>query len=240
MKFKKVVMLIELLSVTCMVSVGFSSWLAISSPVVQIEGNIETYKIVNHNKYISVSNMSISDYDANGFYTDFIYSDGTSNICKVEFDLTMNYNQYMIDIYGRNTTNWSVKNFDFDIDLGYSTELIYDSNYEYYNFFDLIGRSTTSSSSGTYGLDTTPSKTLTITHTRDVSVNSSNYSSSNFDSNPSCNNIFRVPSVPVTTTNINVHLIYTFTTFGYSATDHLALMDGIPFLVNYVVMEGKA
>ena len=241
MKVKKLITLLEILSVTCMVSVGFSSWLITDSPKVQVKGDIETYDIVNHNKYVSVSNMSISDYNNDGFYTDYVFSDGATNVCKVEFDMTMNYNLYMKDLYGYDTSSWKVNDFEFDVDLGYSKNLSYSNNA--WSFFDLIGRSSASSTTGSYGIDSTPSTSLSITHTRNISVNNTSYSITTYDAKPSCNNVFSISNIPITAYYINIHLVYSFTIDNFNSGDYVGdymnlLYIGIPFMVSFVVMEG--
>ena len=246
MNFKKLAILIEMLSVTCLVSVGFSSWLVTNPTNHRIVGNIETYDIINSNAYISISNMIMSDYTESGFYTDFIYSDGVSKTCKVEFDVIMNYNKYMTDIHGTNKNTWgNSRDFEFEIELGYKENVaVKNLTNREWTFFDIIGRSSNSSIKGKYGYDNTPSSLLSINGEMNNSVSNDDYSISNFDENPSYNCVFSVNDVPSSTKYINIKLEYYFEINDFNenttaANDFLTLTDiGIPFLVNFIVVEG--
>lgn len=242
MNFKKLAVLIEMLSVTCLVSVGFSSWLVTSTSNYKVVGNVESYDIINSNDYIVISNMIISDYNESGFFTDYIYSDGVSNICKFEYDVTMNYNKYMTDIYGDNKNNWgNSKKFNFEFDLCYSEEVsVRNVTNEEWKFFDILGRSSNSSIQVKYGYDEEPSldvENLEENMKNNVSLN--DYSITNFDENPSFNCEFNINNVPSSTKYINMKMQYYFTITDYNKVygDYLALVNGIPFSVNFIVME---
>lgn len=78
MKIKKLISLVEIFAMTGLVSVGFSSWLIVESNPISLSGNIVVEEVINYNEYITIKNMTFSDYDASGFYNDYVYSTDTS------------------------------------------------------------------------------------------------------------------------------------------------------------------
>ena len=75
MNFRKMITLIEMLALTGVMSVGFSTWVIVETSFPEIHVQVETEKVLNYNKYIKFKNIVFSDYDEFGFYNDFVYSD---------------------------------------------------------------------------------------------------------------------------------------------------------------------
>ena len=93
MNFKKMITLIEMLALTGIMSVGFSTWVIVETNFPEIHVQVETENVFNTNEFLTIKNITFSDYDANGFYVDYIYSSDTSTRSKtgyLEFDIIVN------------------------------------------------------------------------------------------------------------------------------------------------------
>ena len=88
MNFRKMITAIELLAVTGVMSVGFSTWVIVETTFPAIQVQIETENVVNLNEYLSIKNTVFSDYNEEGFYKDFIYGD-TISTGYLEFDIVI-------------------------------------------------------------------------------------------------------------------------------------------------------
>ena len=88
MNFRKMITAIELLAVTGVMSVGFSTWVIVETSFPEIQVKVETENVVNVDEYLKIKNVIFSDYNTNGFYTDFVYGDTTDNLTGyLEFDI---------------------------------------------------------------------------------------------------------------------------------------------------------
>lgn len=79
MNLKKMITLIEILALTGVMSVGFSTWVIVETNFPEIQIQVETENVFNTNEYLKIKNVVFSDYDSDGFYNDFIYVDDNSS-----------------------------------------------------------------------------------------------------------------------------------------------------------------
>ena len=89
MNLKKMITLIELLALTGVSSVGFSTWVIVETIFPEAHIQVETENVFNTN--VIIQNVSFSDYNSNGFYNNFIYEDDTSSNLTgyLEFDIVV-------------------------------------------------------------------------------------------------------------------------------------------------------
>ena len=78
MKIKKLITLIEMLSLTGLISVGFSSWLVIHTDFKTAGGTIIAEEVINYNDYIKVKNVTMSDASDTGFVLDSTIGNSTN------------------------------------------------------------------------------------------------------------------------------------------------------------------
>ena len=89
MNFRKMITLIEMLALTGVMSVGFSTWVIIETEFPYIQVQVETENVFNTNDYLEIKNIAFSDYNENGFYDDFTYVEDTTGnlIGYLEFEI---------------------------------------------------------------------------------------------------------------------------------------------------------
>ena len=159
MRFRKMVATIELLSVTSVISVGFSSWTAFTLNPASVQGNIQTENVININEYLTIKDFIFSDYDSGGFFDDFKYgvysSDSTISVentvayleAYIEVDLDMYCDAIGID-------HTSAQNYSFDINLYCDTVFKVQNNTISTNFFNYSLNDTLSYSYSLYTAST--------------------------------------------------------------------------------------
>ena len=126
MNFRKMITLIEMLALTGVMSVGFSTWVIVETSFPEIQVKVETENVVNVDEYLKIKNVVFSDYNTNGFYTDFIYGDTTNNLTGyLEFDIEVDLSMCTF-ISG-----------SLEFEIGISTLVASKSS------FDLVGYATT-------------------------------------------------------------------------------------------------
>lgn len=141
MKFKKLITLIETLALTGLVSVGFSSWLIIETNPAILQGRVNVEEVYDNNDYLTIKNMSFSDYCNGGFYDDYKYgTESLTNPGVLEFDIVINLNKY------REELKTSPSSVELDIQLSYYEQIKFDDEGNP-NFLDIITRSLSSTSS---------------------------------------------------------------------------------------------
>lgn len=226
MGIKKILTTIELLATTGIFSVGFSSWAIISGAQVDPTIAVNADSVIKTNDYIEIKNMIMSDYGSangyRGFYTNWIYSEGTSNVAKVEFDIIFDYTNYFANFYSN--TNELPSSINVGVSLGYSDSMA--------NKYDIINKSASISNVYGIGYNANPS---TI-ETTGLVENYTSYIYSNY-------NVNITETLKNSPLKIFFKYIYTFTvniessTTGLSASDYTALAQGIPFKVMVSIEE---
>lgn len=129
MGFRKVALLTEIFALTAMSSVGFSSWLAIYSPSIQATGTVNVENITNQNDYMNINSMLFSEYNADGFYNDFVGGSETSKTATLYIELEVDLDKCQ-DVFG------SYTKLDFDFEL--TTETKYFNHNNETKYFNLI------------------------------------------------------------------------------------------------------
>lgn len=138
MNFKKMITLIELLALTGVVSVGFSTWVIVETSFPEAHVQIETEKVVNTNLYLKIKNAVFSDYDSNGFFIDFIYSENTSTEGDNPGRSLTGYLEFDIEV---DLSQCSYLNGKFNFDISIDTNVDgYSSNYIFMNACNSIKR----------------------------------------------------------------------------------------------------
>ena len=119
MGVKKVITLIEILAVTSLVSVGFSSWIITDpngSPTVT--GTLEAENVINNNNYITVKDYIFPEYGEKGFYYD--YTVGDSKECVIKTEIEFNLSKFRSEVVNTDS-------FNFQIDLVAVTKFLNDT-----------------------------------------------------------------------------------------------------------------
>lgn len=93
MNFKKMITLIEMLALTGVMSVGFSTWVIVETSFNEIDIKVDTENVFDTNHFLTISNITFSDYSDKGFYPEFIYTDSPVYIGYLEFDLIVDLSQ---------------------------------------------------------------------------------------------------------------------------------------------------
>ena len=95
MNFKKMITLFELLALTGVMSVGFSTWVIVETQFRYITAPIETENVFNTNEFLIIKNASFSDYNEEGFYLDYLYEEEqTKEYAKIFFDIEVNLKKW--------------------------------------------------------------------------------------------------------------------------------------------------
>lgn len=131
MGFRKVALLTEIFALTAMSSVGFSSWLAIYSPIISANGMVNVESISNQNDYMNINSMLFSEYNADGFYNDFVGGSEISKTATLYVEIEVDLDKCK-DVFG----SYTKLNFDFELSclttriklfaLANSVTMIYD------------------------------------------------------------------------------------------------------------------
>ena len=189
MNFRKMITLIEILALTGVMSVGFSTWVIIETEFPYIQVQVETENVFNTNDYLEIKNIAFSDYNENGFYDDFTYVEDTTGnlIGYLEFEIE-------VDLSKCGIFNGNLK-FDISVD-SYVNGLSNDSNNLFLNSCKSAFRSNTSSYLITDG-------------------NSENKKINELDVSISPINGKFTDTIKITTTNVTDSLILTFK-YGFS------------------------
>lgn len=90
MKIKKILAMIEILAVTCLVSVGFSSWVVVNTYPEYKDINVATEGVINVSDYISDIKMSFSEVAKEGFVNDYSLDSSSPNIGYLKAEYTFN------------------------------------------------------------------------------------------------------------------------------------------------------
>lgn len=123
MKFRKVVSLIELLAVTSLFSVGFSSWY-ISDITNTIDGTIKVENFINADDYIDITNFTFSKLAKEGFVNDETIE---GNVGYLSLELTLDLATYNRKIGFVNNT------LGFDLELNSDISLMPFNLINYYD-----------------------------------------------------------------------------------------------------------
>ena len=113
MNFKKMITLIEMLALTGVMSVGFSTWVIVETSFPEMQVKVETENVFNTNDYLKIKNFSFSDYSDKGFYLDFIYTETPSTTqAQIFLDIEINLVEWrkLID-----DSSFTKLNFDFTL-----------------------------------------------------------------------------------------------------------------------------
>ena len=117
MNFKKMITLIEMLALTGVISVGFSTWVIVETSFPEMQVKVETENVFNTNHYLSIKNITFSDYDEYGFYKDFIYSDDHSTNGENAGRSLTSYLEFDVEVYLSECSIFEGKlNFNISID----------------------------------------------------------------------------------------------------------------------------
>lgn len=241
MKVKKLITLIEILAMTGLVSVGFSSWLIIESNPAIIEGKVNVEEVFDNNDYITIKNMSFSDYYFNngqgGFYPDYTYTNDLTKLTStgiLEFDIIIDLNKYRTEL------KTSPSSVELDIVLGYSVQ---HNGQIIGNFMDIISRSLSKNASDvsnqgdfnstfTYLYDgVSPDSSMDI-----QIISSGEVSYSNSTPAPNINRKIKFLNIS-SVNNISISAEYIFKLDnGFSAQDNASLNEGgVPFKLSAIL-----
>ena len=113
MNFRKMITLIEMLALTGVMSVGFSTWVIVETSFPEIQIQVETENVFNTNEYLEIKNIVLSDYNENGFYPDFIYTDAQD---KTKAKLFVDY-YVNLEKYRQLTGSTSLTSLDFSFTI---------------------------------------------------------------------------------------------------------------------------
>lgn len=235
MDIKKILTTIELLATTGIFSVGFSSWAIICGSSLEKNIPVNAENVIDITPYIEVKNIVMSDYgtynNKRGFYTNFIYTEGTSNIAKVEYDIIFKYGEYFSNFYSN--ISELPNSLDVVTTLGFSDDMS--------NKYNIIEKSKTISNDIT---------TYNISNKYGVGYNSI---STNINQNGSltCNDssISLIYNVAVDETkkaaDLSIYFSYSYTftveqesnETGISVSDYTNLTKGIPFHITISIEE---
>lgn len=128
MKIKKLLAMIEILAVTSLVSVGFSSWTIVYNPDPQYEDiNIVAEDIINVSDYVSNISMSFSEFAKEGFVSDNTFNSSSSNIGYLNIQYTFDLESFI------NEQNFTGNSLSFETQLGYSSSTYPFNIIEYYD-----------------------------------------------------------------------------------------------------------
>lgn len=129
MKIKKIITLIEMLSLTGLISVGFSSWLIVETELASLEGTIKAENVIDNNRYLEIKTMSFSDYDTSGFFIDFVYDSNRSMTGYLDVVIDVDLQEFKTGVTSSN-------NYKFNLNL--VTESKYNLLGTNYLFYDLM------------------------------------------------------------------------------------------------------
>ena len=108
--------LFEILSLTTLVSVGFSSWVIVENTNQSVNAGVSVETVVNNNNYLSIKNVMFSEYvfvdgnsSSSGFYNNNSYT-AVENVAILSYEVVLSSYQILA----------STSNVIFDISLGYS------------------------------------------------------------------------------------------------------------------------
>lgn len=129
MKIKKLITLIEMLSLTGLISVGFSSWLIVETELASLEGTIKAENVIDNNKYLEIKTMSFSDYDTSGFFIDFVYDSNRSMTGYLDVVIDVDLQEFKTGVTSSNK-------YKFNLNL--VTESDFSIKGTSYLFYDLM------------------------------------------------------------------------------------------------------
>ena len=245
MKFKKLFTLIEMLSLTGLISVGFSSWLIVETEFPSISGTIKAENVVN-NEFLKIRTMSFSDYDGTtttpGYYIDFVYNSNRSNTGYLEVVID-------IDLKTFKTKVVSTNNYKLLLNLiTNSTIPVTGNNVLFYDL--MLKEDATNPMTMTYTYTLSTSST-SVTYPTSGSLTPSiiykpgiEYNSGNVSFTQSSNSLFTSFEIEGSDADqsLTLNLKYSFTLDTTKATADvffpmLAVKKGITFSMN-AAMEG--
>lgn len=129
MKIKRLITLIEMLSLTGLISVGFSSWLIVETELLSLEGTIKAENVIDNNDYLEIKTMSFSDYDSSGFFVDFVFDSNRSMTGYLDVVIDVDLQEFKTGVTSSN-------NYKFMLNL------VSESDYQIkginYLFYDLM------------------------------------------------------------------------------------------------------
>lgn len=123
MNFRKMITLIEMLALTGVMSVGFSTWVIVETSFPEIQIKVETENVFNTNEYLEIKNIILSDYNEDGFYDEFNYNSSVVPYAYLYADLYINLARWRELNYNASFTNLS-----FDININSSRFTMYVPN----------------------------------------------------------------------------------------------------------------
>lgn len=228
MKIKRLITLIETLALTGLVSVGFSSWLIIETNPAVISGRVNVEEVFNNNNYLSIKNLSFSDYCKDGFYDDYTFGTASNNNAGIlEFDIIIDVKKYREEL----KTNPSM--LKLDVLLTYSK--YYDQNGDFEGL-DIISRSISVSSDGVQTVNINNYFKCIYDGSESSTVTRTVYTAVNYSENipsPNLNSIYVLNGIN-SVNKIVMNLIYEFNLVGgWKETDYLDIIgEGVPFYIH--------